>query len=209
MSAGRQVRPGRAERLRLRRRLDTATRGAALLDRKLSVLRDEHRRLLAQEHTARRAWLEAVAEAERWLSRGLLIGGERGLEAAALGDRARLSLTWSSTMGVRLPTVTGYRDAQRQDTEAPPANSGLLQAEAAYRTAARAAAVYAAAQAAVRLLGAETRRTRHRVRALRRHWIPRLSAELAQVELALEQAEQEDGVRRRWAEGGTSGSAPP
>ncbi|MGW2888954.1 hypothetical protein ACWDDN_27310 [Streptomyces griseoruber] len=40
---------------------------------------------------------------------------------------------------------------------------------------------------------------RHRVRALRRHRIPRLREALGLADLALEQAEHEDGVRRRWA----------
>jgi vacuolar-type H+-ATPase subunit C/Vma6 len=38
-----------------------------------------------------------------------------------------------------------------------------------------------------------------RARVLRRHWIPRLQDALAHAELALEQAEHEDAVRRRWA----------
>ncbi|MDX2678357.1 hypothetical protein [Streptomyces soliscabiei] len=48
-------------------------------------------------------------------------------------------------------------------------------------------------------MGAEVLSTRHRVRALRRHWIPRLRAALGQADPALERAEREDGVRRRWA----------
>ncbi|MEU0216689.1 V-type ATP synthase subunit D, partial [Streptomyces sp. NPDC006265] len=48
-------------------------------------------------------------------------------------------------------------------------------------------------------LGAEVSSTRHRVRALRRHWIPRLREALDRSDLALEQAEHEDSVRRRWA----------
>ncbi|WP_243769443.1 V-type ATP synthase subunit D [Streptomyces cyanogenus] len=42
-------------------------------------------------------------------------------------------------------------------------------------------------------------RTRQRVRALRRHWIPRPRRDLAAVELALEEAVHEEAVRRRWA----------
>ncbi|MFF8908316.1 V-type ATP synthase subunit D [Streptomyces olivaceoviridis] len=47
----------------------------------------------------------------------------------------------------------------------------------------------------------ETVRTRRRVRALRRHWIPRLRDVLAVADLALEEAEHEEAVRRRWAAG--------
>lgn len=72
-------------------------------------------------------------------------------------------------------------------------------AETACAEAVRAAASYAAARAAARAVGAEAVRTRQRVRALRRHWIPRLEAALDRADTALEQAEHEDAVRRRWA----------
>ncbi|MET9078991.1 V-type ATP synthase subunit D, partial [Streptomyces sp. NPDC004232] len=67
------------------------------------------------------------------------------------------------------------------------------------RAAVGAAAEHAAHEAAAELLAAEAARTRQRVRALRRHWIPRLESELSSVELALEEAEHEEAVRRRWA----------
>ncbi|MEU8654395.1 V-type ATP synthase subunit D [Streptomyces sp. NPDC048737] len=78
-------------------------------------------------------------------------------------------------------------------------NTALVHAEAVYGRALRAAAEYAVAHDAAELMGAEAVSTRHRVRALRRHWIPRLWEALDRVELAPEQAEHEDGVRRRWA----------
>ncbi|MER5846369.1 V-type ATP synthase subunit D [Streptomyces sp. NPDC002012] len=79
------------------------------------------------------------------------------------------------------------------------ANTALVHAEAAYREALRAAAEHAAAAAAIRIIGAEVLSTRQRVRALQRHWIPNLREALTHTELALEQSEHEDAVRRRWA----------
>ncbi|MFC5957257.1 V-type ATP synthase subunit D [Streptomyces pratens] len=94
-------------------------------------------------------------------------------------------------------------------TSAAPAGTALIHAEAAFREALRAAAEYAVARAAGDIGEAELMRTRRRVRALRRHWTPRLESALARVELALEQAEHEDVVRRRRAartrEGGRGG----
>ncbi|MGV9245994.1 V-type ATP synthase subunit D [Streptomyces sp. NPDC003710] len=58
---------------------------------------------------------------------------------------------------------------------------------------------HSAARSAAELIAAEAERTRQRVRALRRHWIPRLIREPAAFELALEEAEREEAVRRRWA----------
>ncbi|WP_063728836.1 V-type ATP synthase subunit D [Streptomyces sp. RTd22] len=72
---------------------------------------------------------------------------------------------------------------------------------AAYRQVLLAGAEYAVAREAARIVGAEVAHTRQRVRALRRLWIPRLEEALARINLALEESEHEDAVRRRWAAG--------
>ncbi|MFF4762282.1 V-type ATP synthase subunit D [Streptomyces sp. NPDC001292] len=195
----RRVPAGRAGRLRLRRSLATAVRGADLLERKLRLLLD-------REHTARRAaedasrvWRKKLADAETWLLRGVLLGGEHALVLTAPEDRARIDVTWATLMGVSHPAEVDWTDPVRSPAEPTAPNTALAHAETAYRAAVRAAANLAAHQAAAELLAAETERTRQRVRALRRHWIPRLQDELAAMELALEEAEHEEAVRRRWA----------
>ncbi|GLX49353.1 hypothetical protein Shyhy01_23030 [Streptomyces hygroscopicus subsp. hygroscopicus] len=190
---------GRAGRLRLRRSLATATRGADLLERKLRLLSDrEHTaRLAARE--AERVWREWLAEAETWLVRGVLLGGESALSASAPADRARVDVRWAVLMGVRHPVAVDWTDPVRTPAEPTAPNTALAHAERAYRAAVRAAAELAVHRTAADLLAAETGRTRQRVRALRRHWIPRLRDELAALELALEESEHEEAVRRRWA----------
>ncbi|GAB2920704.1 V-type ATP synthase subunit D [Streptomyces heilongjiangensis] len=202
MNGGRRTPPGRAGRLRLRHSLDVAERGADLLEQKLRVLRAEHQRLLRAEREAARAWRDLLAEAEGWLLRGLLLGGEQALDSAAAGiGAAEVTVDWATSMGVRHPTAATVSVPGRPPTAAAPGNTALAHAEAAYGRAVRAAAAYAAARTAAASVGAEVAGTRHRVRALRRHWIPRLSEALDRSDLALEQAEHEDGVRRRWAAG--------
>jgi len=198
---------GRAGRLRLRHRYEVALRGAELLDRKLAVLRERHRQLAAEEEAARQSWHTAVAEAETWLLRGLLLSGERALETAVVADRADVVVEWTVSMGVRHPSGVACTDAARAPTEPSPANTALVHAGTAYRAAVRAAAAYAAARTAAALVQAETDRTGRRVRALRRHWIPRLSEALTRLDQSLEQAEHEDAVRRRWAVGAHDRSA--
>lgn len=194
--------PGRAGRLRLRHRLDVAERGAGLLEQKLRVLRSEHERLLKAEERATREWHAQCPEAEVWLLRGLLLGGEQALESAAAGiGPAEVTIHWTTCMGVRLPGTVSLSVPARPPTSAAPTNTALVHAEAAYGRAVRAAAEYAVAHTAAELMGAEVISTRHRVRALRRHWIPRLREAVGRADLALEQAEHEDGVRRRWAVG--------
>ncbi|MCZ0998406.1 hypothetical protein O1M63_10005 [Streptomyces mirabilis] len=87
----------------------------------------------------------------------------------------------------------------RPTSAATPGNTALVHAEAAYRQAVRTATDHGCARAAARIVGAEVASTSRRVRALRRHWIPRPQEALAHVDLALEQSEHEDSVRRRWA----------
>ncbi|GAA2244282.1 hypothetical protein GCM10010430_27580 [Kitasatospora cystarginea] len=207
MTAPRRTPPGRAGRLRLHHGLQVALRGADLLERKLRILSDRHRQLREAEEEAERIWCRRVGEAETWLLRGLLLGGERALEAVAVADRADVTVEWVTAMGVRHPSAALCTDAVRSADEPAPGNTALAHAETAYRAAVRAAAEYAVARTAAHLVGAEKDRTRQRVRALRRHWIPRLTAELAAADLALEQAEQEDSVRRRWAAGTREGRA--
>jgi vacuolar-type H+-ATPase subunit D/Vma8 len=192
--------PGRAGRLRLRHGLDVAERGADLLEQKLRILRAEHERLVSAETAAAHAWRDLLPEAERWVLRGLLLSGEEALAAAASGiAAAEVTVGWTTSMGVRHPATASVSVPDRPSTAAAPANTALVHAEVAYARAVRAAAGYAAARTAAEIVGAEVVSTRHRVRALRRHWIPRLREALGQADLALEQAEHEDGVRRRWA----------
>ncbi|MFD1662106.1 V-type ATP synthase subunit D [Streptomyces caeni] len=194
-----RVPPGRAGRLRLRHGLDTALRGADLLERKLRLLLDRERELRRAADEAGRAWRERLAEAETWLVRGLLLGGERALADAAPAARARVDVAWTSLMGVDHPSGASVAPPVRSPSERTPGNTALAHAETAYRAAVRAAAEHAAARTAAEVVGAEAGRTGQRVRALRRHWIPRLTRDLAAVELALEETEHEESVRRRWA----------
>jgi V/A-type H+-transporting ATPase subunit D len=197
-----RIPPGRAGRLRLRRGLAVAERGADLLEKKLHILRGEHQRLEKAQQAADTAWRARTREAETWLLRGLLLGGERALATAADGlPPADVTFTWTTSMGARHPSEVSCTVPPRDPGAAPPGNSALINAEAAYRRAVTAAADEACVRAAVRIVAAEMAATGQRVRALRRHWIPRLRDALARADLALEQSEHEDAVRRRWAAG--------
>ncbi|MGI5518299.1 V-type ATP synthase subunit D [Streptomyces sp. CA-106131] len=199
MSAHRRpVPPGRAGRLRLRHSLGTALRGADLLERKLRLLLDRERELRRTAEEAGRVWGDRLAEAETWCVRGLLLGGEQALFEASPADRAEVDVEWTALMGVSHPSSASWTAPVRSPAERTPGNTAFTHAETAYRAAVRAAAEYSAARTAAELIAAEAERTRRRVRALRRHWIPRLTRELAVVELGLEEAEHEETVRRRW-----------
>jgi V/A-type H+-transporting ATPase subunit D len=202
--------PGRAGRLRLRHSLAVALRGADLLEKKLRILRTEHQRLVQAEEACSAAWREQLREAETWLLRGLVLSGEHALHsAAAVLAPADVTVGWTASMGVRHPSGISCTVPERAASAAAPGNTALVHAEAAYRQAVRAAADYACARVAARIVGAEVTSTSQRVRALQRHWIPRLQEALAHADLALEQSEHEDSVRRRWAAQVLAGAERP
>jgi V/A-type H+/Na+-transporting ATPase subunit D len=189
------VPPGRAGRLWLTRRLAVARRGADLLDRKLQVLQRE---LGPRRDSAERAgveWERRRADADSWLLRAALLGGERAIRLAAAGTSAEVTISHAATMGVRYPA-----DATCT-TPAPAGRDGpaLAAAREAHCAALAAAVRHAAAAEALRVLEAETVATRCRLRAVRDRWIPRLEEALAEVMFAIEEQERADAARLRLA----------
>lgn len=195
-----RVPPGRAGRLWLRHRLDTARRGATLLDRKLRSLREEQHRLAIQSHLTGEEWTKQAQQARTWLLRAALAGGQRGLRLASVNEPATVTVAWTSSMGVRYPAeATCVLPDVSPSSPSLPGSTAVALAEDAHRTALRAAVRHAAALAAERVVSAEVSTTRQRVRSLRHHWIPRLGEALARVELELAEQERAEGVRHRWA----------
>ncbi|ANZ13799.1 archaeal/vacuolar-type H+-ATPase subunit D [Streptomyces noursei ATCC 11455] len=190
---------GRAARLRLRRTLHVATRGAQLLDRQLHLLRAELAELRRAEAAARDEWEARVREARTWLLRGLLISGEDALRTASRVPPAHVTVAWEDSLGVRHPGRTAVYPGVTDASDAAPRNTALAHAGTSYRAAVEAAARYGTASTAARLVEARLRDTTVRVRALHRLRIPRLQQNLTAIELALEQSEHEDALRRRWA----------
>lgn len=198
MTALSRVPPGRAGRLWLRRRLSTAERGLDLLERKLRILAVEHERVAREAEAAFAAWTAACAEADTWLLRAALAGGRRSLRAPA--DRADVTVHWTHAMGTAYP-----QSATCVLPPAPPSlacSAALVRARKACETALAAAVRQAAATEAERVLAQEVTRTRQRIRALEKRWIPRLTAAITDTDLALEEMERSDAsCLRRAADG--------
>ena len=191
-----RIPPGRAGRMWLRRRLDTAERGRDQLDRKLRILVPERQRLRIRADRRREEWRAAHAEAQTWLLRASLLGGQDAIRGAAPPDLVDLTVRWTSSMGLAYPEDVTLASSGR-DLPTLPGNAAIAPAAAAFRAALLAGARAAAADEAVRRLEAEIAVTRRRIRALDKRWLPWLRDALATLELYLEQAEQEDNVRLR------------
>ena len=207
MPVARKVPPGRAGRIWLRGRLDTAERGRDQLDRKLRILIPQQQRL--QTHLRRRQedWAAACGDAQTWLVRAVLLGGQDAIRGASPACLANVQLSWTSAMGLDYPTDAALVPAADGRDEAT-GNAAIVPAAAAFRAALLAGARTAAAQEAVTRLDAEIALTRRRLRALDKRWMPWLRDSLAQLELTLEQGEQEDGIRLRRAVGDSPDRRP-
>ncbi len=187
--------PGRAGRLWLTRRLLVARRGADLLDRKLRILSAELVRF--RDVAARTAadWDRCCADAERWLLRACVLGGERAVRLAADGQLATVTIPYAVTIGVRHPADPACLSPAPVTWDGPT----LTRTRQAHAAALAAAVRHAAAAEALRVVEAEALATRYRLRAIQDRWIPRLEQALAEVTFALEEQELADAARLRLA----------
>jgi V/A-type H+/Na+-transporting ATPase subunit D len=190
--------PGRAGRPWLVHRLEVSRRGAELLDEKFRALARERMRLEPVATAARTEWERSAREAERWLTRAAMMGGERGLTLSAAAARpAEVTVRWRAILGVACPSeasVAPYRDEELMELGG---NAALLSAAVAHRRALEAAVQVAAAEAALRRIDAALHATRLRRNAIQRNWIPAHEQALHALELTLEELEREDGARLR------------
>jgi V/A-type H+-transporting ATPase subunit D len=188
--------PGRAGRPWLAHRLEVARRGAALLQERARLAP-----LLAQ---ARNEWEQRAREAETWLTRAAMLGGERPLEhvGATPVRLAQVTVSRRTILGVSAPA-----DAQLQmpsDRELLPAgaSAALLCAAAAHRRALEAAVQVGVLESAFERIQLNLRATTQRRIAIERRWIPAHERALADLELGLDEVEREDSARVRRITGG-------
>ena len=189
------VPPGRAGRLRLERRLRVARRGSDLLDRKLRILQRELPILRADAERAARDWARCAADADQWLLRAALLGGQRAIRLASGGANTQVDVGYAVTVGVAHPAAVTC-------TFQPPESwtgATLAAARQAHQAALQAAARSAAASAALRIMEAEAATTRLRLRAVKDRWIPLLEQARAELALAIDEQERADNARLRLA----------
>jgi vacuolar-type H+-ATPase subunit D/Vma8 len=134
------------------------------------ILQDELARLQAAADEAAVQWDRCQAEADNWLLRAALLGGEHAIRLviASDGQAADVRISYETTMGTRYPT-----DAACTISPAATWDSLVVaRARQSHRTALAAAGQHAATAAAVRAAEAEVRATRYRLRAVQDRWIP-------------------------------------
>jgi len=205
-----RIPPGRAGRIWLVGRLETARRGADLLDRKRQQLLREQARVRTEAAAARRDWHESLARAELWTARATMLDGPGRLELLArhVTTRATVELAWSNLMGAQLPSLREIAVASPPPLSAFGASSAAVIAADAWCQATRDAARHAVALRTEAELSAELARATRRLRALEKRWIPQHAAALAQLDLALDESQREQAARVRWLTRRTDASGP-
>ncbi len=195
-----RVPPGRAGRSWLVERLQVARRGAELLDRKRQALLHEQARLRGEADEARRAWNDALAQAELWSARAKILDGAGRLEVLSrhVREQASIELSWSNLMGAHLPSAGPLVIPDPPALSALGASSAAVLATRACCQATRAAARHAVAERANLELSAELARATRRLRALQTRWIPQHELALAQLDLVLDESQREQAARVRW-----------
>ena len=196
-----QVPPGRMGRLWLIRRLDVADRAVSLLEEKLRLLAAERDVLRQRADETRRAWHDACRHAEAWGLRATLLAGRRALGLATPTARASVTIGWATTIGVRYPDRVEC-SLPADDAAVTHTSSATVRAAEAYRAALVAAAEHAAVQSALGIVERELNATRLRVRALNKHWLPRLQEQLSSIELQLEERDRAEAIRVRLVDRG-------
>lgn len=194
-----RVPPGRAGRIWLAGRLQTARRGVDLLDRKRRALLREQAAVRARAAAAEREWRAASDAVRVWSARSVLLDGATVLERLpghVSGDAA-VTIGWHNLMGAALPGDPAVTVPRPPDLGALGASSATIRLAAACAEATHAAARHAAVRRADDELSVQLARTARRLRALRERWIPQYEEALARLDLALDENQREQAARVR------------
>ncbi len=195
-----RVPPGRTGRPWLLHRLEVARAGADVLEEKRRVLLRRREQLAFEVEEACREWERLAGEAAEMHQRALVFSGARRLRLAAFygGGRADVSVQWRNLLGVGVPDTAEVGFTEPIDLVPFGATLPLVLDAEAHRRALAAAADYARAREAHRLVSEEVTRTARRLRAIEHRWIPQHKQALARLELTLDELEREDSSRVRW-----------
>jgi V/A-type H+-transporting ATPase subunit D len=191
--------PGRAGLMWLQHRLGLAQRAASRLDQKLRILRTEQAAFALLVQRTGPAWEQACGEAETWLLRAALLGGQEGVRPPAGVPPAEVRIAWTTALGTTYPAHGNCLVPDPDPHLAAMASAALVEATVAHRRALEAAVQHAVASTAARAIDAEVLSTRQRLRGVQNRWVPRLEAALSELRLTLDEAEHAEGIRLRWA----------
>lgn len=199
MSGVRGQPPGRAGLMWLQHRLVLARRAASRLDQKLRILRTEQAAFAMLQDRTGRAWEQGCREADVWLLRAALLGGQEGVRPPPGLPSAEVRIDWTTALGTTYPARGSCTMPDPDPHLATVSSAALAEATAAHRRALEAAVEHAVASTAARAIDAEVAATQRRLRGVQNRWIPRLAAAAEVLRLSLDEVERAEQVRLRLA----------
>ncbi len=188
----------RADRLRLRDRVQLARRAGHLLRSKEEALERERDRLEGHLARAQAEWRTRMEAATAALVRARTLGASAELAGLASAGPATAQVTpeWQTSMGITYPGAVACAPGPEP---AVTSTAGLRPAIDAYRAALVAAATVAAATQAEHRLDAELAQTRRRRRAVEDRLLPDLLEAAHRLDLHLDELDREEAQRVRTA----------
>tara|TARA_Y100000310_G_C20652178_1_gene800043 strand:+ start:325 stop:948 length:624 start_codon:yes stop_codon:yes gene_type:complete len=187
----------RMEMLRLKKKAKLAQKGHKLLKEKRDALISEFFSYIDKLKAIRTEMEDKLSSAYKSLILAQALSGAGEIERAALASSAAYSIesSTSNIMGVEVPSFT----AEEKSTEAGYSKlSPSLELDSAVTDFKEALAIIitlASAEATVRKLAAEIKKTKRKVNALERILIPRINNDIIYIKVRLEEMERENFAR--------------
>lgn len=196
----RNISTTRAELLAHKEQIALARQGRDLLEQKRTVLLREFKRVVDTVLQHADALQQTAARAARSLRRAEALAGTEIVRSAAMAARSDLPLQigTANVMGVKIPYIEQHM-VSRSFLDRGYAITGMSvsvdEAAAAFEEEIESILQLTESELRLARLSREIQRTSRRLNALDHHLIPRLEAELKQIQTALDERERSDHFR--------------
>ncbi len=185
------------EMLRLKKKAKLAQKGHKLLKEKRDALISEFFSFIDKLKAIRTEMEGKLASAYKSLILAQALSGAAEIERAALASSAAYSIesSTSNIMGVEVPAFTAEEKSSEAGYSKLSPSLELDEAVTNFKEALAIIITLASAEATVRKLAAEIKKTKRKVNALERILIPRINNDIIYIKVRLEEMERENFAR--------------
>lgn len=196
------VKPTRAEELRLKEKIDLAESGYSILEKKRDSLIHSFMERVDQAQEVLTEQAEQFTEAENRLQEALARHGYTYLETVAAATQRSITadITTQNVMGVNIPDITSdniRRSRQERGYNPYTSSAAIDDAAAAYEELLHTILQYAEIETGLMKLLDEIESTSRRVNALEEKVLPQLRSAVDYVSQRLEESEREETFRMK------------
>ncbi|MDY6778514.1 MAG: V-type ATP synthase subunit D [Candidatus Nanohaloarchaea archaeon] len=194
------VKPTRAEELRLKERIELAESGHSILEKKRDSLIHDFMEMADEAKDVQSGLADAFREAKQQLGRAIAFEGSEKLRSIAMAveQSPQVELTSRNLMGVQVPDIGSESINRKMDERGfsiYSSTSRIDETAAAYEKLLEQVIEYAETETALIKLLDEIDKTKRRVNALEEKVIPELKDSLNYVSQTLEESEREETFR--------------